>query len=196
MGMPLGRSWNTQNHKFGHLDKDSIVTPIWMVPPPFVDYKNSELLPPNAWAWPYHGSWSEPCRISHHQKGAATVATWLENDALLSTCKCCQWLGLCSGHSLCSLLSHKLPVSVCNLHMTLLAYWGCSSLINLAFWKDTNMCNSFRGCSLAEDKGGNTSLQVELVLNCILLKFILRQRWLLGLSTLLGETDTVDSSYS
>ena len=42
MGTLLEGAWNFQNHKSGHLDKDSTWTATWMRPPPLVGF-NSEL---------------------------------------------------------------------------------------------------------------------------------------------------------
>ena len=42
-GNTLRRGQNAQNHKYRHLDKDSIWTPICVGPPPLVGYKKSEL---------------------------------------------------------------------------------------------------------------------------------------------------------
>ena len=87
-----------------------------------VGYKNSELWPPNVRAWPYHGSCSEPWRTSApldtcpHSRGLAWDWCLILHLQALAVTR--------TSHPMLSLLASvtKAPLSVCNLHVTLLVY--------------------------------------------------------------------------
>ena len=87
---PLGSAQSAQNHKSGRAGKDSIWTPICVGPPPWwaVRTQSSD-----------HSALEPGCAMGHawgpagpplHWTHATTVVTWLEADACLSTCGCCQ----------------------------------------------------------------------------------------------------------
>ena len=122
MQMPLGGAWNAQNHKSGHLDKtlsghryEWDLCPLWALRTQTSNHPIFKLgcTPGHAW---------NPARLPLYQTHVTTAAAWLEADGGLSRCGCNQWQGLCAGHSLCSLLSCKLPPLCMNLRVTLLAY--------------------------------------------------------------------------
>ena len=125
------------------------------------------------------GHIQSPAGLPLHRMCATPGAAWLGTDARLSTCRHRQWLGLCAGRSLCSLLSCKLPLCV-----TLLAYWGgLPNKPGIVERYKRLWVTPFRDAPLFTNRGGgDASLQVDLVLICRLLTFILRQSWLLGLT--------------
>lgn len=137
MGTPLAGVRNTQSHKSGHMDEDSIWTPTCVGPAPFGGDKNPPLeLGVLLTAAPLHAC--------HHRSRLA------ETGARLS-CGCHQRPRLCTGHSLCSLLWCKLP-SLC---VTCLGLHGLirePPLVTLAPWRHTCARNSFRGHSRVHDR--------------------------------------------
>lgn len=117
MEMPLVGGSDYPKPQCGHLDKDSMWTLMWVGLLPTVGHRNSELRSSDTWAWLYQGSPPEPCRTSppdvrcHCSHLACDQCPPLHLLTLSVT-------GLCAGHLLCSLLSHKLPCSVRSLHRT------------------------------------------------------------------------------
>lgn len=100
--------------------------------------------------WPglCHRSRSELCGTSappdtcHHCSHPA-------RDRPLCTCGHHLRPGLGARHSLCSLLSRKLPLSACKLHVALLAYWGVSPNKPGIAGRHTRVTPP--GCALAPD---------------------------------------------
>lgn len=118
MGMPLGGVQNALNHKSGPLGKDSIWTQTCVGLLPIEGSENSD-----SQAWLYYRPRWESCQTSGPLDSAGPAATWLETHARLATCGSYQEPRLPASGSLCLLLLLKLPLSVRNLHGTLLAYW-------------------------------------------------------------------------
>ena len=79
-GNTLRWSLECPNHEAGHLDKDSIWTPVWVEPPPLVRYKSSELRLPSAQACCTTGHAQSPAGLPPHWTCATTAATCLETD--------------------------------------------------------------------------------------------------------------------
>lgn len=121
MGTRLEGPQNAQNHKSGHLDRDSIWTLIWMGPPPLGGYKNSELGSFHDGAWLYHRSHWEPCQIStppvtyHH----CSCLAWHPHLALHPQTSLVTKIALRDPCS--SSFYHISALCVCNLCVTLLA---------------------------------------------------------------------------
>ena len=155
MGIPSEGAWNVPNHKFGHSDKDPIWPPIcvWVSWVSTIDHGtytfcglwelSSDTQPPRLAAQVVMlGALPD---ISHHCSTLAWdqhLPVHLQMPPLTGTWARC---------SLYSLPSHKLPLSVRNLRVTLQTLWG--GLPRAWNCGKTQICvsDSFRGCSLAHD---------------------------------------------
>lgn len=128
MRMPWRGAQNSPTHKSGHLDKDFIWTWIWVeISPPWALRIQSSDHPPHACA-PGH-AWGPARPPLHHWHVppltcATTAATCLETKPCVPTCGCASDQ-VRASQTLTLLASITwAPRSVCNLHVTLLAYWG------------------------------------------------------------------------
>lgn len=129
MGTPLEGAWNVHSHKFGHSDKDPNSTPIWVR----LSWESTIDR-----SWNLHPLWALRTQLRHptFQLGCTAGHTWsparhkppLQPSGLrptLASLPAVATIGWDLSQILTLLIwSHKLPPSVCNLHVTLRTYWG------------------------------------------------------------------------